>query len=114
MTEAEIQKHLGDKIFKFELDIQNDKFRIGLKELNAGNPLCYELSFTLEEIQKKNKMYNSCKGLEEVKEHLSHVFKEDSTNLKSLEDGKKIQINFKVFYIAKIVDENFILDIKSI
>ena len=39
MTEAEIQKHLGDKIFKFELDIQNDKLRIGLKELNAGNPL---------------------------------------------------------------------------
>ena len=114
MTEAEIQKHLGDKIFKFELDIQNDKLTISLRELNAGKPLCYELSFTLEEIQKKNKMYNSCMNLEEVKEHLSHVFKEDSTNLKSLEDGKKIQINFKLFNIAKIVDENFILDIKSI
>ena len=114
MTEAEIQKHLGDKIFKFELDIQNDKLTISLKELNAGTPIWYELSFTLEEIRKKNKMYYSCMNLEEVKEFLSHVFKEDSTNLKSLEDGKKIQINFKLFNIAKIVDENFILDRKNI
>ena len=114
MTEAGLQKNLGDKIFKFEFDIQNDKLKISLKEVNAGNPLCYEISLSLEELQKKNKMFNACENLEDVKQHLLYLFKNDSTNLESLEDGKKIKISFELFNIAQIVKENFILERKSI
>ena len=114
MTEAGLQKNLGDKIFKFELDIQNDKLKISLKEVNAENPLCYEISLSLEELQKKNKMFNACEKLEDVRQHLLYSFKNDSTKLESLEDGKRIKISFEIFNIAKIVKENFILERKSI
>ena len=114
MTEAELHKHLGDKTFQFEFAIQNDKLKIGLKEVNAGNPLCYEIYLSLEEFYKKNAIYKACTNLEEIRQHLLHAFKNDSTSLENLEDGKKIQINFEIINISKIIKQNFILDRKDI
>ena len=49
-----------------------------------------------EELQKKNKMFNACENLEDVRQHLLYLFKNDSTKLESLEDGKKIKISFGI------------------
>ena len=114
-VKPELQKPLGkDKIFRFECDIQYNKIRIGLKEINVYTPYYYETFYTLDELQKKNKIFNACKDLEEVKGHLLLLFSKETTLLKSLEDDKKIQICLKIMDISRIIDDSFILDRNTI
>ena len=114
-VQKELQKSLGsDKIFKFSCDIEYDKLRIGLKEINCYSPYYYETFFTLEELQKKNAVFKACKTLKEVQNHLLTLFGRDTAFLKSLDNDKQIQICLKMYDISKKIDEDFILERKTI
>ena len=103
-----------DKIFRFECDVHDDQIRLGLREINVYTPYYYEIFFTLEQLKKKNRAFEGCKDLEEAKGHFLILFNKENTFLKSLDDGEKIEICLKIYYIAVEVDESFILERKII
>ena len=114
-VDISLQKRIGDdNIFRFECDIEDDHLRIGLKEINVYSPYYYETFFTLDELQKKNEIFKSCNTLEKVKEHLVKLFQGKNTILHSLEDDKKIRMDLKMWDISTLIDDNFILDRKTI
>ena len=114
-VKPELQKPLGkDKIFKFECDVESDKLRIGLVEINVYTPYYYETFYSLEELKEKNKIFKSCKDLEEVKGHLLLLFSMETTVLRSLENDKKIEICLKLMDISRIIDDSFILERNTI
>ena len=111
--EINLQKPLGtDKVFKFECSIQEGKIRLVLKQININTSYYYEAYFTLEDLCQINRVFKSCNSLEEVQAHLLIMFKSDSTLLKSFEDDKKIEINFKIYFFFEEQNLKLILQRK--
>ena len=107
------ETNLQKSFFKFDCTVQDGKIRLALKQTNINTPYYYEAFFTLEELCQKNPSFQNCKTLEEVQKHLLFLFQKDPTSLKSLEDDKKIEINFVIFNISQKENLSFILERKQ-
>ena len=105
--------NLQKAFFKFDCTVQDGKIRLALKQTNINTPYYYEAFFTLEELCQKNSCFKACKNLEDAQKHLLALFQRDRTSLKSLEDNKKIEINFVIYLFCIEENVNFILDRKQ-
>ena len=105
--------NLQKELFKFDCTVQDGKIRLALKQTNINTPYYYETFFTLEELCQKNSCFYSCENLEDAQKHLLAMYQNESTSLKSLEDDKKIEINFVIFNISQKENLSFILERKQ-
>ena len=86
---------------------------MALKQTNNNTPYYYEALFTLEELYQKNSCFKVCESLEDVQKHLLAMYQNESTSLKSLDNDKKIEINFVIFNISQKENLSFILERKQ-
>ena len=112
MTEKS-NANLQKTLFKFDCTVQEGKIRLALKQTNNDAPYYYEAFFTLEELYQKNYCFKACENLEDAQKHLLAMYQNESTSLKSLEDDKKIEINFVIFNISRKENLSFILERKQ-
>ena len=86
---------------------------MALKQTNNNTPYYYEALFTLEELYQKNYCFKACENLEDAQKHLLSMYQNESTSLKSLDNDKKIEINFVIYLFCIEENVNFILDRKQ-
>ena len=96
-------------IFKFECNVEEEKIRLALKQINNDTPNYYETIFTLEELCEIFGGFRACNSLEEVQGHLLTLFKMGNTSLKGFEDDKKIEMDFKFWNINQLNIVSFYL-----
>ena len=109
------RKNLGDdKIFIFQCSNENEKLRIGLKEINAYSPYYYEAFYTKEELNKKNEAFKAIKDVDNIINQLLKLFENKDTILKYADEGQNIIVSFQVPTWAEIVEISFELEKKTI
>ena len=88
-----------DTLFEFNCEIEDDNLIITLYEVDALAPFVYTESLTLDDMFKAHRMFESCKNLDEVKEHIDNLFKKKMVKLTPNKENE-ITFEFKAWYIS--------------
>ena len=91
-TDKKISLDNGDT-FRFSIEIKDDLLIFKLSEIGVLCPFIYERALSLEHLINKNPVFNACKTLKDVEEHIQRLFKQSKICLLEINNEITLQIN---------------------
>ena len=92
-----------ETLFEFDCQVEDEYLYLKLNEIDALSPYIYIKKIDLKELQDDvHKMFKALDTLEEVKQHIEHLFKDGKIKLRQ-ERKEEIFFDIKAYYISEEV-----------
>jgi len=96
---------LDDKIFQYDCIVDEDELILTLSELDVLSPFIYQVNITMEELRNKNKIFEACEDLDEVKGHIKKLLEKNMITLsQNKNEEDKITFNIKAKRLSEVED----------